>query len=309
MGFFLKETLRSEEIGFFQGSQKRVGSLMTGYAEIDQRIGLRVGDLVTVQSMSGHGKTTFLLQLAYRFLSLEKNQKINPKCFFLSLSCDSLALEKKFLNVVSRECGEGLILDPNSPTCKKDFPKTGAFYNLVIGKKIWFLNMSSTAIGKVKGVLNGVKEGHVMGKKTPVVFLDCFQQLTLGRRGQIWERNEGICKQLSLLAKKKKIIIFVASQVNYRRQIREGKELLYASDFVFDIFNHSDCSISPNSCWGNAQSKRLYTKPIKKKSVVSISVLKAKRSATFYSYKDFLFDGFVFEDTGHCHSPQTLNLA
>ncbi|MBS0607404.1 MAG: hypothetical protein JSR57_10685, partial [Verrucomicrobia bacterium] len=92
------------------------GILLAGYREMDKRLFYVPGDLVIVQGISNHGKSKWMGQKAYNFLTSNRNIEKNPVCAFISFENSPLFVKQDFLNMISKHQDEGerfIAFDPS----------------------------------------------------------------------------------------------------------------------------------------------------------------------------------------------------
>jgi len=271
------------------------GGLITGYRILDDQLYFSKGYLVTIQAMSNHGKSTLMLQLAYKFLSLKENVQKGPMCIFITYESTPLRIEEKMLNLIGNELGEGnlLLYNKNSEEKylypeKKGFEKTISLYNNLLKEdRLHFLKRVSL---EDFTALNDVHREEYSGR-TLVFFLDYLQIIDTSIRNDGWERIKAIAYKLESIAIEKEIILFTASQVNEKRQTREGGDIYNASTTLLDLINHSHASLRSNE-----DLKKLHKDPMGGKGVCSLSAFKQKHGASFVLDNFFLFNGFAFEE-------------
>ena len=78
------------------------------------------------------------------------------------------------------------------------------------------------------------------------------------------------------LAIEKEVILASASQVNEKRQAREGRDIFNASTINIDIFNHSYASIKSNE-----DIQKLYKDQLDGKNICTLEVRKQKHGPSF----------------------------
>jgi len=294
---FAKQLVGRDYDAFEQEHKKinAAGGLITGYNEIDEKLYFSKGDLVVIQSMSNHGKSTFMLQLAQRFLSNEKNSNKNPMCIYLTYESSPIAVETKFINLLGHECGENTLIIYNSKyenkylyPDKKDYFNTITKYNkLQKNGDIAFLNR--IPIERVSALTDIYKKEFP--QRTIVLFLDYIQIIDGADDMEGWQRIKTIAYELEKLAISKEVVIITASQVNDNRQAREGRDIYNAATTVIDIFNHSHASLLTN-----ASMKGEYRKAKSNKSICTFAAVKQKHGESFTLKEHLLFNGFHFEE-------------
>lgn len=272
-----KEKSIQQTISKLTSTIKR-GDFVTGYAEIDEKLGIYKGDLVTIQSITNHGKTTLMLQLMHQLVSLEENLEENPMCIFVTYESICSEVRAKFLEIADRASQE----QPNM-----EFFKT-------IDREQRVRVIEGITVEKLGELVDHYQ--REFPNRAIILFLDHFQFIENSLEGTLLERNLVMAIKIRTLAKKKNILIFVASQVNEKRQTRGGLDLHNASTTVIDLINHSHILLNPSPLiTSKIGLKKLYKKPVEGKGVCSLSVLKLKRASAFSLKNFFLFDGVFFE--------------
>lgn len=271
------------------------GGLVTGYTKLDEQIFFSKGDFVTIQAMSNHGKSTLMLQLAYRFITNEQNAKKDPMCIFITYESMPLRIQEKLINMISHEHQEDTIIKYNSNTDekylypdKKDFMKTIMIYNELVGQnKIHVLKRVS--LENIEKLIDLYKSEYP--NRTLVFFLDYLQIIDTNIEADGWERIKAISYALESLAISKEVILFSASQVNEKRETREGRDIYNASTINLDLLNHSHESLTTNP-----DLKTNYKEKIDGKSICTLTAKKQKHGSTF-TLKDYLlFNGHSFQE-------------
>ena len=283
----------------FEDEHKKLfqsGGLVTGYREIDNQLYFAKGDLVIVQAMSNHGKSTFMLQLAYRFISEKENENKDPMCIFITYESTPVRIEEKLINIIAKELGDDpAIVYDNRNSAKYTYPVDGdsertiaRFDSLQQNNRIHILK--TVSFEKIEALIDLYKQAYPT--RTLILFLDYFQIIyTSTDLGEGWERIKKIAYDLEQLAIKKEIVIFSASQVNDNRQTREGKDIYNAATTVLDILNHSHASLN------NTEKPSPEFKPkVNGKSVCTFTAIKQKHGESFKLPTYFHFNGYNFEE-------------
>lgn len=301
------EKLENRSYDSFQKEHKEMfskGGLITGFKELDKNVYFSKCSFVTIQGMSNHGKSTLMLQMAYRFLLQKENKKSDPMCIFITYESCPIRIEEKLLNLISHEREEQTLIKYNPELIKQsndqnelqenkylypkeeDFPFTiTSFDRLLREKRIQILKRIP---------LENLEELLVFYKKeyptrTIVLFLDYIQIIDTSHQSQGWERIKFIAHKLEALAIEQEVIIITGAQVNEKRQIREGRDSYNASTINIDIFNHSHASIK-----NNLDLKGSYIPPTQKGDICTLSVLKQKHGNSFILDEYLLLNGHYF---------------
>lgn len=272
------------------------GGLITGYKAIDDKLYFAKGDLVVVQAMSNHGKSSFMLQLASRFLREEKNKGKKPLCIFVTYESTPIAIEAKLLNLLSSESGEGAILryvnshdEKFRYPDKRDYQETIQSYNELLSQNgIVFLK--GIPLEQIEPLIDLYKKQFP--ERTVILFLDYIQIIECGSKRSGWELMKEMAYGLEKIAIKKEIIIVTASQVNENRQAREGRDIYNAATTVIDIFNHSHENLNTNK-----ETQGSFKAKVAGKSVCTFAAVKQKYGESFTLKDYFLFNGFFFEES------------
>ena len=278
------------------------GVLLAGYGEMDKQLFYVPGDLVIVQGMSNHGKTKWMEQKAYNFLTNSKNVEKNPVCVFISFENSPLFVKQDFFNMISKHKDAGarfIAFDPSYVVKGEEsspflYPSLITFQNTVATYEQWKKNQSLIFLENVQfeNLQELVAKLKEMCQGRPIaIFLDYIQIIPNSVDSDGWERIKEISYGLERIAQQNKVVIIAGSQVNEKRETREGKDVYNAATIVEDVFNHSHSALKLND------SPRLkYIEQIDKKNVVSITITKYKRGSSFSLNEAFLFDGYGFEE-------------
>lgn len=290
--------LEGRTYGKFEEEHRKLfasGGLVTGYKKIDEKLYFAKGDFCVIQAMSNHGKSSFMLQLAANFLKEEQNAKMKPLCIFATYESMPVAVEAKFLNLLSNKAGEGAMLKyQNNGEAKYLYPSKGDFkniqleYNTLLSQKdINFL--PAIPLEQLGALVKLYKSENP--DRTIVLFLDYFQIISCTSEKTGWELIKEMAYKLESLAINEEIIVITASQVNAERQTREGRDLYNAATTVIDIFNHSHENLNMNQ-----DLKKEFLQKISHKSVCTFSVSKQKHGEVFALKEHLLFNGYHFEE-------------
>lgn len=271
------------------------GGLITGYSAVDDKLYFSKGDFVVVQGMSNHGKSTLMLQLASRFLSEKKNTNKKPMCIYLTYESSPVAVEAKFLNLLSHEYQKETLITYNSQheekflyPDKKDYFRTITTYN-ELQKSNGIVFLKRIPIENIESLIDIYKKEFP--QRTIVLFLDYIQIIDGVDDMDGWQRIKKIAYELEKLAISKEVIIITASQVNDNRQAREGRDIYNAATTVIDVFNHSHASLLTN-----ALMKAEYRGSKGNKSICTFAAVKQKHGESFTLREHLLFNGFYFEE-------------
>lgn len=271
------------------------GGLVSGFPGVDERLIFSKGDFVTVQAMSNHGKSTFMLQLAYKFATIAENTSKNPMCIYITYESSPIRVEEKLINIISHDCEGRTALQYDRKMEEKylypdykDFPKTITTYNsLKANRKIEIL--IRTPLEKLGEIVDLYKKAFP--DRMLVLIVDYLQIIDTNLDSDGWERIKAISRHLEALAIKKEILLVTAAQVNDRRQTREGRDLYNSSTTVIDILNHSHEALRANQ-----DTVVHYREKVDGEAVCSISSFKQKHGETFELKEQFSFNGFRFKE-------------
>ncbi len=281
------------------------GGLVTGFKSIDDHLVFQKTDFIVIQGMSNHGKSSFMANLGYRFLTNKENKKQKPLCIHIAYEAHMLRTEEKFINIISYDLQKELAIkfDRTSPTellsevrrqgnylylSDSKTKKARDLYDDLI-KNDRLMIMKKQQLESLPLLIDMLKERHK--DRTIVLFLDYLQILPALSRSEGWEKMKEIAYWLENLAIEKEIIIFTGSQVNEKRDTREGKDIYNACTINLDVLNNSHELLKNHSEHGH-----LHEDKIDGKNVVTLTCRKQKFGATFCAEKAFLFNGFVFEE-------------
>lgn len=289
--------LKERDYDVFEQEHKRLfssGGLVTGYKELDEQLYFAKGDFVVVQAMSNHGKSTFMLQLAYRFLTEEANRNKDPMCIFITYESMPIRIEEKLVNIIGRSCENDTPIKYSIRNDEKylypttgDFKITKATFNNIQKHNRMHI-LKSTPLEKLEHLINLYKAEYP--EKTLVLFLDYFQIIDTAINSDGWERIKAMAYKLESLAIEKEVIIISACQVNENRQTREGRDIYNAATTILDLFNHSHVALKSNK-----DLAKDYKPSVKGKNVCTLSAVKQKHGSSFALPDYLLFDGYGFE--------------
>lgn len=271
------------------------GGLLLGFEKVDKEVYFTKGSFVTIQAPSNHGKSTFMLQMAYKFLSQDKNKKSDAMCIFITYESSPFKVQEKFLRIISQEKKEGILLKYNKDLEEKylypreeDFQKTiNSFNFLATEKKIQILE--PVPLEKLEDLINLYKQQY--SDRTIILILDYIQIIKTSKTGEPWKIMKDVAHELQQLANDKKIIIVTGSQVNDKGQTREGRDIYHASTINIGFTNRSHPSIK-----NNPDTKNSYKEPIDGKGICDLSVQKNRDGSNFILYEYLLFNGHFFEE-------------
>lgn len=303
------EKLENRSYDSFQKEHKEMfseGGLITGFNKLDEKLFFPKCSFVIIQGMSSHGKSTWMMQMAYRFLLEKANKKSDPMCIFITYESCPIRMEEKILNLISHE-REGQTLIKYNPELIKqsndqnelqenkylypkeeDFPFTiTAFDRLLKEKRIQILKR--IPLENIEELLDFYKKEYPT--RTIILFLDYIQIIDTSHQSQGWERIKVIAHKLEALANKKEVVIITGAQVNEKRQAREGRDIYNASTISLDIFNHSHPSIK-----NNPDLKDEYIPPTDQGDICSLAVIKQRNGSKFVLSKYLLLNGHFFQE-------------
>ena len=292
------DKLKGRTYNIFEREHKKLfagGGLVTGFEAIDGQILFTKGDFVTIQAMSNHGKSTFMLQLAHKFVTTSDNASKKPMCVFITYESSPIRIEEKLINIISHDCGEGtaILYDRTSEEKYlypnyKDFQQSIVAYNRLLSQRNIEI-LKRTPLEKLEEIV--VLYKRAFPDRMLVLFLDYFQIIDTNLDSDGWERIKVISRYLEALAITNEILIVTASQVNDRRQTREGRDLYNSSTTVLDILNHSHVCLKANQ-----DTEKLFKDKVGGESICTISGFKQKHGGDFELKERFLFNGYRFKE-------------
>lgn len=303
------EKLENRSYDSFQKEHKEMfseGGLITGFNKLDEKLFFPKCSFVTVQGMSSHGKSTWMMQMAYRFLLEKTNKKSDPMCIFITYESCPIRIEEKLLNLISHEREGQPLLKYNPELIKQsndqnelqenkylypkeeDFPFTiTSFDRLLREKRIQILKR--IPLENIEGLIDFYKKEFPT--RTIILFLDYIQIIDTSHQSQGWERIKVIAHKLEALANEKEVVIITGAQVNEKRQAREGRDIYNASTISLDIFNHSHPSIK-----NNPDLKNEYIPPTDQGDICSLEVIKQRNGSKFVLSQYLLLNGHFFQE-------------
>lgn len=270
------------------------GSLITGYEKIDDQLYIAKGDFIVIQAMSNHGKTSLMLQLAHSFLQKEENKSKNPMCIYITYESSPLQIDEKWINLISHECNQRTAIQYSREheerfiyPEKNEHLKTIETVTSLYKEKINILKR--VPLERIGTLIDIYKSQYP--NKTIILFLDYIQAIDTKSNVEGWQKIKEIAYTLEAIAIEKEIIIFTGSQVNERRQVREGRDIYNAATTVIDILNHSHTQLKSND-----ELIKLYKEPVNGSNVCTISAFKQKHGNSFELRDYFLFNGYNFKE-------------
>lgn len=281
------------------------GGFITGYKELDKNLFFAKTDLNIIQAMSNHGKTNFMLNLMYRFLTEKENADKKALCIFITYETSTLRIEEKFLNIISsykydktmikferdlktdmfnNEQREGYYTYPK----KEEYKQAIETYNELI-KDSRLVLLNNIPLEQLETLISVYK--RKFPERTIILFLDYIQIIRNEIRAEGWQRIKELAYNLERLATGQEIIIFTGSQVNDKRETREGKDVYNSATNVIDIFNHSH-----DKLLNHDDLKSKYKDKVSGKGIITLTIDKAKFFSSNYFADYLLFNGFKFEE-------------
>lgn len=264
-------------------------ALVTGYPKLDASLTINKGDFNVIQSMSNHGKTSFMLNLVHNLLSDTSNK--NADCIFITYESSALRLEERFLSILAKIRNQPQVIarEHNLYTYSNNIDSLSTTYNEWIKEKQLKI-LTGVPFEDLPAIISQCKNpGHVL-----CLFLDYIQIIPNSFKSEGWQKIKDLAYGLEALAVENEVIIFTGSQVNESGETREGKDVYNAATSVIDIFNHSHSKLKDHP-----NKRRPYKEPINNKSVVSLILDKSKYSEHCYLEDYFLFDGYQFKVNDH----------
>ena len=287
-----KEACYEKIIDDFKNSGEK--TITTGFEKIDSHMYFQEGDFNVIQAMSNHGKTKFMLNLMYHFL--EKLE--NTTCVFITYESSAEKIRKNFINTVSYSKDKRPLIESsydeklkkwkNEPEYDGKGRTTIDFYNRMLTENRLII-LGGQDMGLLETIITHCKEKNP--NNSVIIFLDYFQIISDNLKSDGWERIKERAYKLEKIAIDSKSIIFVGSQVNDKRETREGKDLYNAATNVIDIFNHSHDKIADHK-----ELSKKYIDKINNKSTITIKIDKSKGFASNTFEKSFIFNGYSFEE-------------
>lgn len=291
------QQLNERSYSVFEKEHKRLfssGGLITGYEKIDEQLYFAKGDFVVVQAMSNHGKSTFMLQLAYRFISEKENKNKDPMCIFITYESIPIRIEEKLINIIGHACENDTPIKYSIKSEEKysypdmdNFQLTQTKFNDIQKHKRMHI-LKSMPLENLEPLIDLYKAEYP--ERTLILLLDYFQIIDTTLSVDGWERIKLIAYKLESLAIEKEVVIISACQVNENRQTREGRDIYNAATTVLDVFNHSHASLINNKDLKNDHKPQQNGK-----NVCTLSVVKQKHGSSFNLPDYFLFNGYSFE--------------
>lgn len=251
---------------------------------IDNFISFKKSQFIIVQSLSSHGKTSFMLNLMHHFLTESVNLDKNANCYFFSWESNIVLLKLKLYNIFSK----GKIIKYNPKLSPKSNQKKIGNYIILdyvkfekILQKIeklsknkkFYLAQSYYSLEEIEKFI------EINNKNSPekkhVYFLDSFQTLTCNiKSNDDLHKFRLISKKLAEICMKYNAIIIASSQ------LLDCKSIYNPACLVIDIFNNSHPNIK--------DYKSKYKKPENEENMyLSIKTIKDRYERTIELNKKF----------------------
>ena len=281
------------------------GGLLTGYKCIDEELTIQKTDLFAIQGMSNHGKSSAMLNIEYNLLTLPQNLDKNAIVVHIGYESSLLRTEEKFINIISYNLNKKLaikfdrhtnssLLDPQHRqgnylyiSNEANQKAIKAYNELITNERLIIAQKHS--LEKISTLIDMLKSRHP--DRTIILALDYLQIIPNNIKMEGWEKIKEIAYFLENLAIEKEIIIMIGSQVNEKRETREGKDIYNAATCVLDIFNHSHEMLRDHPDYKNK-----FREKEDKKNVITIECRKNKFGNLFTASERLLFNGYVFEE-------------
>ena len=279
--------------------------LATGFPLLDEKMSFQKTDLVVVQGASNHGKSSFMLNCCYKILTAKENADKEPMCVYITYESSTIRVEEKLANIITADKAGELFVKRDLHTnndlvsgesrsgnylyldSKKAKPAIALYDELVRDQKL--LVTQKQSIEELPDLIDWLQKEYP--KRTLVLFLDYIQILPHGIKGEGWQVIKTLAYSLERLAIDKEIIIVTGSQVNDKKDPREGKDIYNAASLVLNIYNHSHDTLKDHS----DHKDTFREKTAEGKNIMSLTCRKNKFGETFTLDEKFLFDGTTFE--------------
>jgi len=276
--------LTSLEVQKLFHEQLSKSQIKTGFQLIDNDFSLSPTDFNIIQSMSNHGKTSFMIQLLTNFLENEPN----TTCHFITYETTQLRLISKILNNIAQKHHQKLFYQKvtGEDTFSGETTATAIFDQWIKDKRLSV--MQNITYENLKAFVKLIKKHN--NNKTIVLFLDYIQIIPNSFKSEGWQKIKDLSYGLERLAVDENIIIFTGSQVNDKGETREGKDIYNSATNVINIFNHSHDKLI------NSEKAKMYRAKEDNNSIISITIDKAKYFKTNHFSEAFYFNGHSFEE-------------
>jgi len=214
------------------------------------------GEMVTVMADTGMGKSATLQNIAQSLKSL------NVLYFQLELPLDMMT--ERFTAIDTLH------------SCRKveNSVKSGKDYDPSTWSHIWTCEMAGLSVKDIDDIV--VQSELKMGEKPQVVMVD-YIGLISGGSGSKYERMSKIAEDLKVLAKRRNVVLFVASQVRRKQENDNGEVPAIALHDAKDSGSIENSSGLVLGCW----------RP--ERDLMNIKILKnTKGSAGFVAECDYM---------------------
>lgn len=283
---FNKKDKASDIISEHEGTINK-GGIGTGFDVLDEQLFFASGDFNIIQSMSNHGKTAFMLNLAYNFLKDDTKTDI----LFITYEASTLRVNERILNIIAQDQQSDLIIKHN--------PKERG-YVYYRNEKVLKQFDDYTANDRLKVAynldINTIKAFITYHKakkpgRTLIIFVDYIQIAEYESDQDLdgWQRIKERAYMLEKLTTSEQIILFAGSQVNEEGDTREGKDIYNASTNVIDVFNHSHTKLKNND-----KTIKKYLDKRDERAIISINLTKSKNFGVHIFPCSLLLDKFRF---------------
>ena len=248
--------------------------------------------------LNNDGKKQLEIKEAKIILKFFLEKLENTTCVFITYESSAEKIRKNFINTVSYSKDKRPLIESsydeklkkwkNEPEYDGKGRTTIDFYNRMLTENRLII-LGGQDMGLLETIITHCKEKNP--NNSVIIFLDYFQIISDNLKSDGWERIKERAYKLEKIAIDSKSIIFVGSQVNDKRETREGKDLYNAATNVIDIFNHSHDKIADHK-----ELSKKYIDKINNKSTITIKIDKSKGFASNTFEKSFIFNGYSFEE-------------
>ncbi|MAF36908.1 hypothetical protein CL622_07360 [archaeon] len=259
-----------------------INSLYSGYEEIDKCISFNRGQFIIIQALSNHGKTSFKLNLLYRFICSKKNNDKKVVCHFFSYESTHILLKIKLINIwankkvvkysPSTKCGNNQKQIGNYfITDLKLFSKVEKEINDIMKKRVINIYKNTYNLDEIIKLMETNFENDP--DITHVYFFDYIQIIETKMPGDNnWLKLQNLSTQLAKLSIKFNCIVIASSQLSEDGSLAESKGMYRPADIIIDLFNNSQALIKDH------KSKHIKQRFIEEENgIMHISIKSAKQ--------------------------------
>jgi len=213
-----------------------IPAIKTGYLELDERVSFSIGTLSVIFAYSGHGKTSFMLQLMQKMMIYNNSNKYA----YLYILCEQTLVDIREKFVKSwyehfRGVNNGMSQQALDEMVKINF-------NIYANNKGYLIEKANTKpIVYIEDMesefINPFQEQNK--DKTIIVFVDYLQQVPTRTKKTGFEKVQYISSMLRDIAERqgKEIVIITGAQENKEGGLREADDIRQSATNIINLHN------------------------------------------------------------------------